>query len=102
MTPYILADCPDVKATDALKLSMRITNGHKVDLFVLQLSWIGWGLLTGLTFGILGIVFVFPYMNTTMAGYYIELRDLAIDSGIVLPEELGYAYDNEIVAEPAI
>ena len=93
MTPYILADCPEVNATDALKLSMRMTDGHKGELFVFALSWIGWGLLIPVTFGILGIVHVIPYYSTAMAGYYIELRDLAIDSGMILPEELGYAYE---------
>ena len=96
LTPYILADCPEVSATDALKLSMRMTNGHKGELFVFALSWIGWGLLIPITAGILGIVYVIPYYYTAMAGYYIELRDLAIDSGAILPEELGYAYDEEI------
>ena len=53
--PYILATCPDVKAREALKLSMRITKGHKGKIFVLGLSFIGWMLLGSLTFGILTI-----------------------------------------------
>lgn len=93
MTPYILADCPDVTATEALKLSMRMTKGHKGELFVLALSWIGWGLLIPLTLGILGIIYVIPYYSLTMAGYYVELRDLAVDSGCISPKELGLAFD---------
>ena len=88
MTPYILADCPDVKAKDALKLSMRMTNGHKGKLFVLLLSFYGWMLLSSLTFGILLIVFVAPYMEATMSGFYLELRDQAIASGAISAEEL--------------
>ena len=91
MTPYILAHCPNVSATDALKLSMRMTNGHKGELFVMHLSFIGWMLLGALTLGILVIVHVGPYMGTTTAGYYIELRDEALAKGIIRPEELGMA-----------
>ena len=88
MTPYILADCPNVKATEALKLSMRMTNGHKMELFVMTLSFIGWALLSVLTFGILWIVYVGPYMETAFAGYYVELRDQALASGLIDRSEL--------------
>jgi len=88
MTAYILADCPDVTAKDAIKLSMRMTNGHKMDLFVMSLSFIGWWMLSTLTCHILGIVFVAPYMSTTEAGYYVELRDKAIASGVISESEL--------------
>jgi len=88
MTQNILADCPNVTATDALKLSMRMTDGHKWDLFVLMLSWIGWIILSSLTFGILWIVYVGPYWYATDAGFYIELRDKAIAEGKIRPEEL--------------
>jgi len=88
MTAYILVDCPDVTAKDAIKLSMRMTNGHKMDLFVMNLSFIGWWMLSTLTCGILGIVFVAPYMSTTEAGYYVELRDKAIASGAISESEL--------------
>jgi len=74
MTPYILVDQPEVSAREALKLSMRMTKGHKGEIFVMYLSFIGWGILTSLTGGILGIFYTVPYMNTTMAGYYEELK----------------------------
>ena len=94
MTPYILAECPDVTATDALKLSMRMTAGHKGKVFVMGLSFIGWGILTALTFGILGIFYTGPYCYTSYAGLYQELRDEALRNGVVSPAELwpaGYA-----------
>jgi len=74
MTPFILADDPNVKAREALKLSARMTKGCKGQLLVMMLSFIGWGILSALTFGILGIVFVFPYLYLTYAGFYTELR----------------------------
>jgi uncharacterized membrane protein len=89
MMPYILADCPTVTAREALRLSRRMTKGHKGKLFVLTLSFIGWGILTVLTFGILYIVYVGPYMHTTFAGFYIELRDKAFADGVITPAELG-------------
>ena len=89
MTPYILADCPNVNAKEALKLSMRMTHGHKLDLFILGLSFIGWFLLSMLTFGILSIVFVNPYMYTTYSGFYVELRDKALANGVISHAELG-------------
>ena len=92
MTPYILAECPNVTAKDALKLSMRITEGHKCELFVAGLSFIGWLLLGALTLHILTLVHVGPYMSTTFAGYYIELRNEALRKGVIRPEELGMAY----------
>jgi len=91
MTPYILADCPNVTATQALKLSMRMTDGHKGKLFVMHLSFIAWMLLSAITLYILLIVHVGPYMQATMAGYYTELRAEALAKGIIKPEELGMA-----------
>ena len=88
MTPFILSNCPKVTATEALKLSMRMTNGYKGELFVAFLSFLGWGILSALTFGILGIVFVVPYIYVTFAGYFIELRDRAFASGTIAQWEL--------------
>ena len=74
MTPYILAERDDVSAQDAIKVSMDLTYGHKMDIFVMGLSFIGWWLLTGLTFGILAIFFTGPYTATSFAGLYEELK----------------------------
>ena len=87
MTPYILANEPAVSATDALKLSMRMTEGHKWEIFVLQLSFLGWQLLSVLTLGILEIVWVGPYESAAMAGLYLELRENAVRSGIITEAE---------------
>lgn len=83
MTQYILADCPNVKATDALKLSMRMMSGHKWEYFVLGLSFIGWGLLSLLTLGILGVFFTDPYMRSSFAEYYLEVRNQALRTGAI-------------------
>jgi uncharacterized membrane protein len=88
MTKYILANNPNVKATDALKLSMRMTQGHRGKIFVLYLSFIGWWILSGLTFGILAILYVNPYVEATFAGYFVELRNLAVANGVIHISEL--------------
>ena len=91
MSPYILANNPNVTATNALTLSKRMTSGHKGKIFVLYLSFIGWQLLNGLTVGILGIFYVNPYMYTTFAGFFVELRNLAVANGTIHTVELdGY------------
>ncbi len=88
MTPYILADTRNVSATDALKLSMRMTYGHKGKVFVMGLSFIGWLLLSMLTFGLLELFYVGPYMSTSFAGLYEELKNNALRTGVIRPEEL--------------
>lgn len=88
MTPYILADSKKVSATQALKLSIKMTRGYKGKIFVMYLSFIGWFLLSGLTFGILQILYVGPYMQTSLAGLYVELKNNAIARGLVTAAEL--------------
>ena len=73
MAPYILADNPTMTAREALNESKRITNGAKMDLFILELSFIGWALLGVVTFGI-ALIYVVPYMNATRANVYQNLK----------------------------
>lgn len=68
----ILVDNPDMGIMDCIKESKRITDGYKMDLFVLQLSFIGWNLLVPFTFGILSF-WLIPYMEMTETMYYLEL-----------------------------
>lgn len=88
MTPYILADGKNVRATDAIKLSMCMTRGYKGKIFVMMLSFFWWGLLTALTGGILAIFYTGPYFSTSMAGLYEELKTNAISSGAIEEQEL--------------
>lgn len=73
LTPYILKDNPELSILDTLRLSRKMMHGHKMQLFCLQLSFIGWGLLNLLTLGI-GTLWLLPYMTTTMAAFYQDLR----------------------------
>jgi uncharacterized membrane protein len=60
-------------ALEAIDKSKEMMNGHKMELFVLNLSFIGWGLLCAITFGIAGI-WVIPYMNATIANFYKSIK----------------------------
>ena len=73
MVPYILSENPQMNWREALDLSKKMMDGQKWNLFVLQLSFIGWLLLGILLCGV-GIYFVLPYMNAAEAEFYAELR----------------------------
>lgn len=72
-TYYILADAQandvEMSAMEAIKTSQMIMKGHKWEFFCLQLSFLGWMILAGLTFGI-GWLWLGPYLSTTKACYY--------------------------------
>lgn len=70
---YILAENPGIGAREALKRSQEMMYGHKMELFVLSLSFLGWILLTGVTFGIAGI-WVIPYMQATQINFYNSIK----------------------------
>lgn len=69
MTPFLMADNPDLTAREAIKLSMQLMEGHKWELFCLGFSFIGWNLLSALTLGI-GSIFLNPYTNAAYAAFY--------------------------------
>lgn len=74
MSFYILADNPELTAREALSKSKEMMNGHKWDLFVLQLSFFWWYLLVGITFGIAAI-YVTPYISATTANFYNSIKE---------------------------
>ena len=69
MTPFLMAEDPNLTAKEAIKLSQEKMMGHKGELFCLGLSFIGWSLLAALTGGI-GNIFLNPYMNAAFAAFY--------------------------------
>lgn len=74
MAFYILADHPELTAREALAKSKVIMEGHKWELFVLQLSFIGWFFLVGVTFGIASI-YVVPYVSAATANFYNSIKE---------------------------
>lgn len=73
MTEYIIAEHPELTATEALDRSQALMKGHKWRLFCLLFSFIGWYALAALTFGI-GFIFLLPYVNTAIANFYVDIR----------------------------
>ena len=73
MTSFILKDNPEMKYDAAINESMRMMQGHKMKLFLLDLSFIGWFFLSILTLGI-GLLFLQPYMSTAHAHFYEDLK----------------------------
>jgi uncharacterized membrane protein len=78
MALYILIDNPKLGALDCIRASSELMRGHKGELFVLDLSFLGWVLLTAFPFV---TVWVTPYMQTTYANYYLALRDMPRPAG---------------------
>lgn len=76
MTPYIIVEEPEISAREAISRSKSMMHGHKMELFVLGLSFIGWNLLACCTLGILYIWLV-PYMEATVMNFYLSLRGSA-------------------------
>lgn len=77
---FIIADNQNVRVRDAMKISMKMTDGRKGDLFVLGLSFLGWALLSILTLCI-GFLWLVPYYQTTMANTYLKLKEMSLQSG---------------------
>ena len=75
MVPYILAEDPEISGRDAITLSRQMMDGQKWNTFVLDLSFIGWDLLSALTGGLLGLFYVNPYKHATGAELYQVLKD---------------------------
>ncbi len=69
LTEYIGNDINDLKGKEIVNKSAELMNGHRVEYFVLQLSFIGWALLASFTFGI-GLLWLVPYMKMTNIKFY--------------------------------
>lgn len=85
MTPFIMADNPDMSAKEAIDASKELMNGHKGELFWLGLTFFGWNLLCVLTLGI-GTLFLDPYMNASYAAFYRSIGGKRFNRYQELPE----------------
>lgn len=82
MVPFLQAEDSNLKGNDALRKSEELMKGHKWEYFKLMFGFIGWILLSILTFGILYVLYVGPYMQAAKAHFYQELtgkKDTIID-----------------------
>lgn len=74
MVPYILAENPDMRTSEALRMSKDMMQGHKLSTWVLSFSFIGWWILGALACGV-GTFLVYPYYDATFAELYAVLRN---------------------------
>ena len=72
MTKYILAENPELSAKEAIKRSKEMMKGNRWRLFCLELSFIGWGILSALTMDI-GNLWLNPYREASIAAFYKEV-----------------------------
>ena len=75
MIPYILAEDPSADMASAFNASIEMMNGHKMEVFIYDLSFIGWYILGVFTCGIAGVFYVYPYKAIADAGLYLSLKN---------------------------
>ena len=73
MIPYLLGENPDLSQEEVFRLSRQMMHEQKLEAFVLDLSFFGWDILSGITLGLVGIFYVQPYANLTDAALYDTL-----------------------------
>ena len=88
LVPFLLADDSALSWRDAARTSRDRMDGHKLDAFLLDLSFAGWWILGCLTFGVLNLLFTVPYYGLTLAGLYETLA-----RGLRLPPPPKTPYD---------
>ena len=74
----LLKDNPEMKNNAAIEESMRMMDGHKLELFLLDLSFIGWAILSILTCCI-GFLWLVPYMNMARVNFYEDLKKASVE-----------------------
>ena len=72
MSGFIMAENPEMSAKEAMTVSIDMMKGNKWRLFCMEISFIGWGLLSVLTLGI-GFLWLSPYMNAAYAAFYDDV-----------------------------
>ena len=98
LTPFIVAENPDIRPREAIGLSRRMMNGHKWECFRLELSFLGWMLLGFLTFGAVDVFWTIPYRMAAYTEYYARVREEAKQKGLEGADRLN---DACLFARPA-
>ena len=88
MIPYILAENPKIQRKKAFKLSKEMMKGNKWKTFILDLSFLGWELLSIFTFGLLNIFYINHYKVATTVELYEVLKKQIISQKSEYYEEL--------------
>lgn len=102
MIPYLLAENPTIKVKEAFTMSKTMTNNHKWEMFMLDISFIPWYILGPLTLGFSNIFYFRPYKEMVKASLYLEYRrklikdypDIFKDKYLDCPSNKGAYPDN--------
>ena len=92
LVPYIIAENPDIKTRDALKLSWMMMRGNKWTLFKIIISILGWNILNVFTLGVLGILYTNPYKICIYSEFYARVREAAKQNEIEGVDQLNDIY----------
>lgn len=90
MIPYLMAEYPDMASDEAFRISREMMMGNKWEAFVLDLSFLGWDILSIITFGLTGIFYSRPYQMLTNAALYLNLKKMHPSFGYVQPDDNYY------------
>ncbi|MBP0965180.1 MAG: DUF975 family protein [Oscillospiraceae bacterium] len=90
--PFLKSENPNIPCDRCFQMSKAMTDGHKMDIFIMQISFLGWIILSCFTFGILTIFYVQPYMMAANAFAYEQIKAEAIANGRINPMEIDPAY----------
>lgn len=97
---YVLCDNPDMSVTECVDESKRLTDGHKGRMFCLDMSFIGWRLLSALTLGI-GDLWLNPYTSAATSAFYLErINADGMDGGYIHEDEQPEFVINPFVINP--
>ena len=83
MIPYILAENPQISRKRAFELSKQMMDGEKMEAFIMDLSFLGWYLLSAVTCGLLAIFYVNPYVQASFAEMYTFNKQKAYQEGYI-------------------
>ena len=86
MVSYILAEYPELSASEALRKSKEMMKGNRWRLFCLEISFIGWEILCAFSLGI-GQLFLVPYKETAIAAFYREVSETWDEPAAVVLED---------------
>lgn len=83
MVPYIIAENPAMDYKEAFQISKQMMDGEKMEAFIMDLSFLGWYLLSAVTCGLLAIFYVNPYVQASLAEMYTFNKQKAYQDGYI-------------------
>ena len=83
MIPYLLAEHPEMTRQEAFAESKQMMDGEKMEAFIMDLSFLGWYLLSAVTCGLLAIFYVNPYVQASFAEMYTFNKQKAYQEGYI-------------------